>query len=661
MIALTVALSLALDVPFLAQTDRLCGGAAAAMVLRYLGDAHADVRSFEPIVDRRAGGIANGALVGDLERRGYTAETFAGSIAALHARLQQRQPVIVLLNDRRTRYHYVVVVGADDNAIVVHDPSWGPSRSIANDVFERAWKPSGFWSLAISGRPMATADRAASIDPAMGRASPAPTQGADSCDRLLDEAIARIGAAGPQSADAILESVRAECPRSAGPLRELAGVRFAQQRWTDAAFLARQALARDRDDAYAADVLGSSLFMQDDAAGALDAWNRIGKPRVDRVQIAGLHHARYQTIASALDLEPGDLLTPGAFARAARRLDDLPDRSTARLSLRPQPDGFAIVDAAIAERAVVPRQPLAWTGIGIEAAVDRQVDAALPGFTGQGEVWEASWRWWTNRPQVGVAFAAPHVGGTANVWRVDAAWDEQTYASAAAVVRESRVHGGLTVSDWLTGNWRYAARVGFDSWNGVRRAASIGGSIERRLLHDRVSLSASGDKWAALTGDPGFGTLAASAVWRRSRDAAPWSLDVTGSAHRASDAAPLGLWAGAGDGRARPDLLRAHPMLDDGIVQTNGAFGRTLVTTTVETTRWFDAARPARIGVAMFVDAARASRTLSDASSSNVDVGGGFRLRLPGAGRTLRVDVAHGLRDGANALTVGWTLNPRAF
>jgi len=56
--ALSLASSLALDVPYLPQTDALCGGAAAAMVFRYWGDAHADVQEFASLVDRRAGGIA---------------------------------------------------------------------------------------------------------------------------------------------------------------------------------------------------------------------------------------------------------------------------------------------------------------------------------------------------------------------------------------------------------------------------------------------------------------------------------------------------------------------------------------------------------------------------------------------------------------------------
>ena len=54
-----------LDVPFVAQTVDLCGGAAAAMLFRYWGDTHASARQFEPLVDHRAGGIADTALVGE--------------------------------------------------------------------------------------------------------------------------------------------------------------------------------------------------------------------------------------------------------------------------------------------------------------------------------------------------------------------------------------------------------------------------------------------------------------------------------------------------------------------------------------------------------------------------------------------------------------------
>jgi len=36
-----------------------------------------------------------------------------------------------------------------------------------------------------------------------------------------------------------------------------------------------------------------------------------------------------------------------------------------------------------------------------------------------------------------------------------------------------------------------------------------------------------------------------------------------------------------------------------------------------------------------------------------VDAGAGIRLSLPGVG-VLRLDLAHGLRDGRNALSIAW-------
>ena len=44
--ALSLAAIVAIDVPYLPQTDALCGGAAAAMVFRYWGEGHADAQEF---------------------------------------------------------------------------------------------------------------------------------------------------------------------------------------------------------------------------------------------------------------------------------------------------------------------------------------------------------------------------------------------------------------------------------------------------------------------------------------------------------------------------------------------------------------------------------------------------------------------------------------
>ena len=71
--------------------------------------------------------------------------------------------------------------------------------------------------------------------------------------------------------------------------------------------------------------------------------------------------------------------------------------------------------------------------------------------------------------------------------------------------------------------------------------------------------------------------------------------------------------------------------------------------------RWFEHPTIARLGVAAFTDVARASRqAATDSSPVQVDAGVGLRIKIPGTPGVLRADIAHGLRDGVNALTFGW-------
>ena len=136
-----------------------------------------------------------------------------------------------------------------------------------------------------------------------------------------------------------------------------------------------------------------------------------------------------------------------------------------------------------------------------------------------------------------------------------------------------------------------------------------------------------------------------------------WIVRGATGVERVSDAAPFGLWPGAGDGHAREPLLRAHPLLDAGVIDLDGspAFGRTLWFATAEVQRWFDKPSMVRAGIAGFADIARVSRQFSAGpASAQLDLGTGLRIKLPGTDGVLRVDMAHGVRDGRNALTVGW-------
>jgi outer membrane translocation and assembly module TamA len=99
--------------------------------------------------------------------------------------------------------------------------------------------------------------------------------------------------------------------------------------------------------------------------------------------------------------------------------------------------------------------------------------------------------------------------------------------------------------------------------------------------------------------------------------------------------------------------LRAHPLLDDGII-TGLIFGRNLYQGTIERTGWLNRTGPLRLGGAAFVDAARSGPAKETGSTElTADAGLGVRFGWPGGGR-IRIDRAWGLSDNAAAWSIGW-------
>jgi hypothetical protein len=534
---LTAVLTLA--VPFLPQTEALCGGAAAAMVFRFWGDRHADIQQFQSLVDARAGGIADSTLIDAIRARGWHAQRLDGSIATIREQLDAGHPLILLIEDRPLRYHYVVAVGRDDEHVFVHDPTWGPARRLVVSELVRRWKPTGFWTLLVlpdeAARSKAGRDTLTGRDTLNGvpqlATSTDPSTSTEHrasltvCDRLLDEALDKIETDGPGVADETLDAVIKQCPLDSAPVRELAGIRFAEHRWRDAADLAERALARNPEDAYAWDVLGSSRFVQDEPKAALQAWNHIDKPQLDSVQIAGLSRTRYAIVAQLAGVTPNTLLTAQQLSLATRRLADLPDQITTSVGYRPDVDGFATLNVNIVERSRGPRSISDWISLGLQAGINREVSVAVPGTTGQGELWDANWRWWRGRPRIAAGFSAPRAGRLAGVWRVDGSWEAQTYGvSQSSIesidVRQDQAHGAISYSTWLRSNLRFEASSGLDVWRQERsasagedvvsgfsrtpRAVFVGGSIERRFAADRVAISGGATSWSPIADGQSF-------------------------------------------------------------------------------------------------------------------------------------------------------------
>ena len=229
-------------VPFLPQTEALCGGAAAAMVFRYWGDRHADVQQFESLVDPRAGGIADTALVDAIRARGWNAERIDGSLATIR-RADGRRPsadpadrrssvALSLRGGRRQRR------GAACSSTTLRGDRPGGCRQ---SELLRRWQPTGFWTLLVTAGTLMSGQ-----PPPQNQLRAQSERQRTTCDRCSMQALDTIQADGPGVADEALGAVSQQCPTDSGPLRELAGIRFSQRRWHDAAALAEQALARER-------------------------------------------------------------------------------------------------------------------------------------------------------------------------------------------------------------------------------------------------------------------------------------------------------------------------------------------------------------------------------------------------------------------------------
>jgi hypothetical protein len=632
-----------LDVPYISQTEALCGGAAAAMVLRYWGERGLSAESFAHLVDRSAAGIRTDALTAEIASRGWNAAPVAGEETLARNELRRGRPVLALIEDRPGTFHYVVIVAWHERGIVFHDPARAPFRVMAAAEFTRRWNAADSWMLVLVPSTGGRED-GGPVPPL----SP-PTASADaSCAARVAEGVQAAQANDLGAAERALISALA-CPGPAAS-RELAGVRLLQRRWPEVSELAAAAVAADPGDGYAWKLLGTSRFVQDDRAGALAAWNHVGEPRVDLVRIDGLTRTRHRIVERLIGVESGALLTPASFARARRRVGELPSATSARLEFVPVPSGLAEVRGAVNERDVMPAGRFAYAGLALSAAATREVRMPVGSFTGGGERLAFAWRFWPHRPRVGLAVAAPAPWG--GVWALDADWERQPFdVPTTAMVERSAVR--LSVADWATGAFRWQANGGIE-----QRGA--GGADRNRygLLGGRFAAVTSGDlleanlSAGAWLGANGFATGAASLIGRSTTARHGLVFIASAALQGATAATPQDLWFAGDTGHARPTLLRAHPVIEDGRLRL-ARLGRVLIHTSMEGQHWWPPIRGLlRTGAAVFVDAARTGARAESPALDDLDVGAGVRLAVTGLSGFFRVDLGKSLRNDAMALSL---------
>jgi predicted double-glycine peptidase len=226
-----------LDVPFVSQSEDLCGGAAAAMVLRFWGVRGVDAESFTHLVDHRAGGIRTTDLIRELDGRGWAAVAVPGSEARLADEINRNgRPVVALIEERPGAYHYVVVVGAPERGFIFHDPARSSYRVLARREFLARWRPASMWMALVAPRQAASPEPLPVTTVADARPVPETTR----CDALVADGVRLAGAGDYAGSERTLTSALS-CPGGAA-YRELAGLRAVQKRWSDAASLAETAV-----------------------------------------------------------------------------------------------------------------------------------------------------------------------------------------------------------------------------------------------------------------------------------------------------------------------------------------------------------------------------------------------------------------------------------
>ena len=327
-----------------------------------------------------------------------------------------------------------------------------------------------------------------------------------SCEGLLADGVRLAQANDLDAAERRLTSALS-CGGSA-PLRELAGLRLLQRRWSEVSDLAAAAVTEDPTDAHAWRLLATSRFVQDDRSGALEAWNHVDEPRVDLVRVDGLVRTRQRVVEDLLPVAANDVLTSGRLTQARRQLRELPSAASTALTFVPVPSGLVELHATIAERPLVPTDRWTLARLGVVAAFQREVEVSSGALTGGGERITLGWRYWPGRPRVGAAIAAPAPWG--GLWGVDAFTERQPFTDET--IPTSRRRGAhVTLSDWVTSWARVSVRGGVERWDGVDTFGHVATGIRLQTAGERLEGRAEMSGWK---GTPSFGAIDVAAALR---------------------------------------------------------------------------------------------------------------------------------------------------
>ena len=630
-----------LDVPYLAQSVLLCGGAALAMVERWWGRRGVFAQDFAGLVRPEQGGILTTELDSAARARGWDTRVHRGTPELVRQHLEAGEPVVALIQVSPTRYHYVVVIGWREGTVTFHDPARAPFITMEEDRFLTRWTGADRWAMVVRPMPVPPLKVAAGItEQAAIDSLP--------CRPWLDRAVDAAQERRLTEAVQLLEEAGRSCPGEPLVVREMAGVRFKQGMHAAAIRLAEEYLATTPKDEAGWQLLAASRYLAGDSQGALAAWNELGRPTVDLLRVDGSRKIRYREVADAASLAPGTLLTPSRLALSQRRVSRVPGLRRGVVEYQPVPGGIVEVRVAIAERPVLdPVWRLLLAG-AIGAVAQREMGLEVASPTGGGELWTAGWRWATIRPRTALRVDMPGHVLFPGVIGIEGSWER----FGTTGLEETRRSGFVGFDGWLTAGIRPSGGLRVERWSGQRDYLAVSVGAELRAGRDRLALSATTERALAISAHRSFTRGSARAAWATGTGLrhAAWSTRL--GIEWASRNAPRGAWPVAGGGVSWAVPLRAHSLEGGSLVAGQGILHAGLAGD-------HPIARvgPLAVAAGAFLDAARVVASITDGRPNKWFLDGGAGLRIgiaDGRSGVIRLDLATGLTEGRrSALTIG--------
>src|SRR5690606_3019521 len=140
-------------------------------------------------------------------------------------------------------------------------------------------------------------------------------------------------------AENAFERGRKQEPRDKRFPVELAGIRFKQKKYTEAADYLQRALRLDPADEYANDFLGSVYFLQGNLEAALKYWNRVSKPYVEKVQLTPAPEVDPVLLDRAFVFAPASVLRLSELQTTEARVRGFGIFPDQKFDLEARPDG----------------------------------------------------------------------------------------------------------------------------------------------------------------------------------------------------------------------------------------------------------------------------------------------------------------------------------